>query len=227
MIKYLAEFSPPIECEVMIYQGIGTPSACLAGIGSLSFDWADHLRSTKAGGASMSREGTSAALAPLRTSNDAWNDVDPSASSVATTVSGLWDDGTSGRKYDRVDISNLPREWYITSSTLVVGLTPGLRVDLLLIPIFGTFLGTSRNGGRAGGTIHECRVLPSIRYQSCPSIRSFCLWWVVFPSTFFIKSCCTTVSQFRGTTTKTPKVAISSCVSYVPSYIASLFCSVF
>ena len=57
LLIYLSDFDPPVECEVLIYQKIGTPSAYLAGIGFLSFARADHLRSTKAGNSSMSGMG--------------------------------------------------------------------------------------------------------------------------------------------------------------------------
>ena len=72
LLIYLRDFDPPVECEVLIHQRVGTPSAYLAGMGFLSFAQTDHLRSTKARGASIPSTG----LELLRTCGETRNHID-------------------------------------------------------------------------------------------------------------------------------------------------------
>lgn len=74
MYMYLREFSPPIECEVLIYKKIGTPSAYLTGMGFFSFtSEEDHLRSGGPSAGSVDRNETSADLPMLSVSNSTLN----------------------------------------------------------------------------------------------------------------------------------------------------------
>ena len=71
---YLMEFSPPIECEVLVWQKIGTPSAYLAAMGFFSLiPGEDHSRSGGPSAGSISRNEAFAGLRMPGISNSTLN----------------------------------------------------------------------------------------------------------------------------------------------------------